>query len=261
MMIVPDMRPAQFPQGAFPAAPIGLLLHSSRSGRAPTTELPSARVYREYSGTVAWCQSPSNGGIGWHVTVGEMVDGSPIYAIHLPPDQWAYHVRELSSQYLGLEFSQPTVDEPISNAQVQAAAHWIVSRVFPRWPFLTLKTLLLPGHSETVPGKRDGKTDPYPAGDPHLDDLRRRLRSAIGSLQQPEPPASTPDALMEAVYHAHASTLGAKRFAGELRRDYYTGPVLVCDGGIVTPSGLLDSGRVTDDWTSLNEAAGTLSRY
>lgn len=258
-MIV-ERKPAKFPAGPFAAPPLALILHSSRSGRAPGEEQPSTRTYREYSGTVAWCQSPNNGGIGWHCTAGETATGEPIYAVHLPPDQWAWHVRELSSTHLGIEFSQPTVNDPISDAQVAACAHWLTFEVFPRWPHLSRATLEMPAHSETAPGKRDGKSDPYPAGDVRLDNLRKRLRAQLGSMTQPPPPESS-DAAMELVYAANAARLGSKRFAGHLSRDFYAGPVLVCDGGVVTPTGLLDYGRIIDDWVGLNETAGTLRRY
>lgn len=257
-MIV-ERKPARFPAGTFIAKPVALILHSSRSGRAPGDEQPSARAYREYSGTVAWCQSANNGGIGWHVTVGETASGEPIYCVHLA-DQWAWHCRELSSTHLGIEFSQPTVNDAISDAQVAAAAHWLTFEVFPRWPHLSRATLDLPAHSETAPGKRDGKSDPFPAGDGRLENLRQRLRAQLGSMTQPPPPESS-DAAMERVYQANAVTLGAQRFAGYLSRDFYAGPVLVCDGGVVTPTGLLDYGRLIDDWVGLNETAGTLRRY
>lgn len=69
------------------------------------------------------------------------------------------------------------------------------------------------------------------------------------------------DATMEAVYQQHKAWLQAKRFKGRLMRDFYSGVVLVCDGGVVTPTGVLSPGRVMDDWQEYNVDHGTLIRY
>jgi N-acetyl-anhydromuramyl-L-alanine amidase AmpD len=66
---------------------------------------------------------------------------------------------------------------------------------------------------------------------------------------------------MEAIYQANAASLGPKLFAGFLSRDYYTGAVLVCARGVVTPAGLLDQARIVDDWSTHNTEHSTLLVY
>ena len=50
-------------------------------------------------------------------------------------------------------------------------------------------------------------------------------------------------------------------WGGRLDRDYYRGPVLVCQRGIVTPDGTDLMGNAIDDFLTLNDRAGTLVRY
>lgn len=83
----------------------------------------------------------------------------------------------------------------------------------------------------------------------------------VGSVAALVAPPTNDDTRMEAAYQADAARLGTQLFAGQLTRDYYTGPVLVCERGVITPTGQTISGNIVDDWVGLNETAGTLTRY
>ncbi|TAK33529.1 MAG: hypothetical protein EPO21_13210 [Chloroflexota bacterium] len=114
-------------------------------------------------------------GKGWNVTIGddELVE-------HFSVDAWGWHARAASGLYLGAEFAQPTVDHPISDAQVRAFAWWFVHRVQPRWPGISYE---FPTHVEVEArgetGRKEGHTDVFPLGDPRVDDLRARILALI----------------------------------------------------------------------------------
>ena len=234
-------------QGPFVAQPVGCILHGSRSGVAGRS------MAEEVRGTINW--AVTNGQqMGWHVTI-----GSDLYVPHLAASQWGWHAREHSMTYLGAEFAQPTVDDAITDGQVRAFVAWWRREVLPVWPKLALERTPLPAHSEMPAGKRDGKTDTYPVGDARNDDLRRRIRAAWQASIDRE--IDSVDAALEAAYQKDAARLGKKRFAGRLDRDYYRGPVLVCQRGIVTSDGTDIMGNAIDDFLTLNDQAGTLTRY
>jgi hypothetical protein len=162
--------------------PRGVILHGSRSGKAGN---PQAA---EYLGTARYEQS-NTAGLGWHVTVAD-----DRVAVHLDPREWGWHALQASKVYLGCEFAQPTVDEPITDAQVDAFCAWFSSRVQPAWPGLPLH---FPSHAEADRefGVNQGKTDAFPLGDPRMDDLRARIMARLqpAPVPQPEPqPAPEP---------------------------------------------------------------------
>ena len=229
-------------QGPFAAPPRGVVLHGSRGGAASRQQ--------EFLGTCRWAAS-NPAGLAWHATIG---DG--VYARHLPAGEWGWHAREASRTYLGVEFVQPTINDAITDAQVAAFVSWYQAVVLPVWPHLGPGPVM-PCHSELPSGKRDGKTDVYPAGDPRNDDLRARLYMALTPATDPA------DAAMEATYQAHAGAVGAKRFAGEVDRPSGQGRVLVCDGGIIRgDGGVLATGLgAVDDLTTYWDAHGVLVRY
>lgn len=175
------------PAGTFAAMPLGVILHGSRSGRAGN---PKAS---EYLGTARWeVSNPDD--LGWHATIGEGV-----VAVHLAPNEWGWHARTASTRYLGVELAQATVDEPITDGQVAAFADWLKTRILPAWPGLPMH---FPTHAEVEAsgetGKRDGKTDAFPAGDKRADELRGRIMAALGAVQ-PAPQPSQPDQSIRAL--------------------------------------------------------------
>jgi len=155
------------PAGTWAGPPTAIMLHGSRSGKAGN---PMAA---EFLSTCRWCVTNPDE-LAWHCTVG---DG--VYAVHLDMQHWGWHAREASRTTIGVEFAQPTVDDAIIDSQVTAFAAWYRAVVLPAWPHLAMPNLLLPAHSETVPGVRDGKTDVFPKGDARNDGLRARLYAAI----------------------------------------------------------------------------------
>ena len=182
-------------QGPFAAVPVGCVLHGSRSGKEQSLRL-------EFIGTARYCQTNPDG-LSWHATIGE-----DSYAAHLPAHQWGWHCREASQAYLGVEFAQPTVDDAITDGQVRAFVAWWRREVLPVWPKLTLDRTPLPAHSEMPSGKRDGKSDVYPAGDPRADELRRRIRAAWQASIDQE--IDSVDAAMEAAYEEYFLRGGAR---------------------------------------------------
>ena len=186
------------PAGTFATPPAGIILHGSRSGKAGNPPMD------EFLGTCRWVVANPDG-LAWHATIGEHV-----YAAHLTPREWGWHARDHSREYLGVEFAQPTVNDAITDAQVAAFVAWYRRELLPTWPTMTPAGLLMPAHSETPAGKRDGKSDPFPLGDPRNDELRARIYAALAG--PPAPPA--------AAFAVGAGILAAMRAAG----DEPTGP-------------------------------------
>lgn len=155
------------PAGTFAAQPKGIILHGSRSGKDGN---PKAA---EYLGTARY-EVNNPDGLGWHATVGENV-----VAVHLTPREWGWNARAASDKYLAVELAQATVDEPITDAQVDALADWITTRVLPVWPRLPM---YFPTHAEVErsgeTGQRDGKTDVFP-DQARADELRGRLMARL----------------------------------------------------------------------------------
>lgn len=150
------------------AAPRGILLHSTRSGR-------EWNEWEEFQATVGYVKRGA-AGLGWSASI-----GPDIVCTHMSTSEWGWNSRSASPNYIAIEFSQARIDRYISDAQVVAAGWWIRHRVLVDWPRLPL---YFPSHAEVETygetGKRDGKTDPYPVGDPRMEELRARLRAAIG---------------------------------------------------------------------------------
>lgn len=173
----PTVR-AEFAQGrvagTFAVQPRGVILHGSRSGKRQD-------ALKEYSGTVNWAVG-NPAGLGWHATI-----GPGVYGAHMTARQWGWNAREHSRDFLAVEFAQPTIDDPITDAMVAAFVEWWRIEVAPVWPALTPRVLLLPMHSELPAGKRDGKTDAFRAGSAEADDLRRRIYAALEDDMREQP--------------------------------------------------------------------------
>ena len=164
------------PAGRFASQPKGVILHGSRSGR------PGNPKRAEYEGTARYEQT-NPGGLGWHATL-----GMNRVALHLTPQEWGWHAMQASRVYLGVEFAQATVDEPITDEQVAAFCAWFERHVRPVWPGLPLH---LPSHAEADRefGVNQGKSDVYPLGSPRMDELRARIMARLGRAEPaPAPP-------------------------------------------------------------------------
>lgn len=156
--------------GAFTAMPQGVILHGSRSGNAGNS------TGREFDGTVNYVRNGTNGETGWHVTVG---DGR--VALHLTPSEFGWHARAASRSYIGVEFAQAVEAHEISDAQVSAFAWYFQHVIRATWPGISLH---MPTHAEVErsgeTGRIDGKSDVFGYGSPRADELRARIRAAIG---------------------------------------------------------------------------------
>lgn len=169
--------------GAFVGTPRGVVLHGSRSGAAGNSQ------DQEYRGTVNWAKN-NPAGLGWNVTIADHR-----VAEHLSVEHWGHHAKAASRHYLSIEFAQPTVDRDITDAQADAAAHWIKTRVWPVWGELWH----FPTHAEVQASGETGdagNSDVYPLADPRLEVLRNRiyerLRQPLDVEPAPEPPPPAP---------------------------------------------------------------------
>lgn len=158
-------RPSPYVAGVFTTCPKGFLLHSSRSGLARSE-------YDEFLSTAAYCQSNPDG-LAWHASI-----GPGAVAIHMRPQAWGWSARSpASSEWIAVEFAQGRLGDPISDDQVDAFCAYAVARVLAVWPQMPLAFVF---HSWLPAGIKDGKTDPYPIGEPDgdmfLDKIVARLR-------------------------------------------------------------------------------------
>lgn len=164
------------PAGRFDGVPKGVILHGSRSGVAGNPR------DKEYAGTARYEQTNPND-LGWHATIG---DG--VVAAHLSPLEWGWHALRASKVYLGVEFAQPTVNDAITDSQVDAFVDWFKTRVQPAWPTLPLRFI---SHAEAdkEQGVAQGKSDVHPLGSPEMDQLRARIMDRLEGA-----PVIVPDA-------------------------------------------------------------------
>ncbi len=192
------------PAGTFAAMPRGVVLHGSRSGK------PGNPKATEYLGTARY-EVNNNVGLGWHATVGENV-----VAVHLEPTEWGWHALQASKVYLGVEFAQATVDEPITDAQVDAFVAWFTQRVLTIYPNIPWHFL---SHAEVDQefNTNQGKSDAFPLGDVRMDDLRARIMARLQPqpvpepVPEPEPPAPPePPAMTLAEIRARLETIQAE---------------------------------------------------
>lgn len=172
-IVYEDYRDPQ-PAGTFAAMPRGIILHGSRSGKAGNPQ------ESEYKGTASY-EVNNTSGLGWHATIADHR-----VAIHLDPHAWGWHALEASKVYIGVELAQPTVDDPITDAQVDALADWITTRILPVWPGLPMH---FPSHPEADRefGVNQGKSDAFPIGDTRMDDLRARLMARLKPAEPEQP--------------------------------------------------------------------------
>jgi hypothetical protein len=134
---------------------MGVILHGSRSGRNWSYE-------EEFWATARYAASGANG-LGWNATI-----GPNLVALHIDARHWGWNAREHSKDLLAVEFAQPTIEYPITDAQIDAFCWWFTQKVLPIWPDIPW---VFPTHAELPAGQRDGKTDVFPDGT----DLRLRI--------------------------------------------------------------------------------------
>jgi len=166
-------------RGEFDQLPVAFILHGSRSTQRLNT------THQEYEGTARYAVNEPDG-FGWNATVGE-----DEIAVHMPWTQWGWHARRQSTRMIGLEFAQPNLGDPISDAQVRAAA----------WGILEARRATQERFGEPVPftfythaeveafgwtGMHDGKTDTHSFPDKRgAEDLKSRILQRLRALGQP----------------------------------------------------------------------------
>lgn len=157
--------PSPFVAGEL-TAPRGLLLHGSRSGIAGRDALVEYQACRD------WAMNPNNGGLGWHASI-----GPGIVAVHMGPTVYGWNCGSHSSEWIAVEFAQPTIDDAIDDSQVDAYCWWVRNEVLAAWPNLPH---VIMAHSELNQGQREGKTDVFPRGSAALEEVKQRIRERLG---------------------------------------------------------------------------------
>lgn len=147
-------------------------MHGSRSG------IGGNSAATEFAATAQYAEHEPNG-LAWGATIGE-----DIIAIHMPIGTWGWHARGCSPDYVGCEFAQPTVNDPITDGMVRAFCWFVQTKLRGKWPDFPLH---FPTHSEVdgtaeYGGKLDGKTDAFPLGDPRTEELRARIAARLSEL-------------------------------------------------------------------------------
>lgn len=160
-LVTTNRSPSQ--AGSFVRTPMGVIIHSRRSGLA-WTEMP------EYTATVNWAMNPTHG-LAWNATIGPRC-----LSIHLPSDAWEWNARSpFSYQMLTVEFAQARPGDPVSDAQIDVFVWWFLEVARRRWPDLPATFV---HHSELPTGIADGKTNVWPRGR-GADRFRQRIHDRL----------------------------------------------------------------------------------
>jgi hypothetical protein len=178
----PDPQPA----GTFASAPLGVIFHGSRSGKAGNP------LDNEYRGTAAY-EVNNVLGLGWNATV-----GPGKVAVHLDARHWGHNARAASDRYIGVEIAQPTVNDALPESVPRTLADYIFDHVWSVWGELWH----FPSHAELEDwgetGAEDGKSDLFPTGDERMNEFREkvyaRLRERQGAAAPPAPEPPAPPA-------------------------------------------------------------------
>lgn len=161
----------------------GVIFHGSRSGKAGNP------LDAEYRGTASY-EVNNSLSLGWNATI-----GPGKVALHLSPKAWGWNARAASDKYVAVEIAQPTIDDPLPESVGIALGDYIFDHVWPVWG----EIWHFPSHAELElwgeTGKKDGKTDLYPAGDERMNAFRQivydRLNARKGTVEPPPPPKQT----------------------------------------------------------------------
>jgi len=137
----------------------GVVVHSTRSGKDVTPQ-------QEYKATINHFMNPSpsteehpegdpSAAVSAHIVIGTE---RGYLAKLVEPDYEAWHCRELNQTMLGVELVQAHATDEFTAFQYVTLANlvkaWSLKYGFP------LDRAHIVGHEETVPGKRDHKSDP-----------------------------------------------------------------------------------------------------
>jgi hypothetical protein len=154
--------------GNYSSRPQGIILHGSRSGQSWDTN-------REFDSCRQFAANGA-GGLGWSATIGNRE-----YSRHMTARQYGWNARSDSTRMLAVEFAQARLGDPVTDQQVEAFVSWYYGEIVPVWGLLDLsQDRSLPMHSELSTGASDGKSDAFLAQSKEANDLRRRIRQALG---------------------------------------------------------------------------------
>lgn len=195
--------------GAMVGTPKGFLLHGSRSG------IKGNPKKQEALACANWCINNPDG-MGWHATIGE---GE--YYVHMPANKWGWNAFEASKSYIAVEFAQATVDEAISDAQVEAFVSFCKNEVFPVYPNIPL---VLKTHAEVEKSgetvKTSGKTDVFPYGDARAEELKQRIMNTLKGA------APVPEFEFHFGFEAKANELGRDVVGDPIENETYISDIL-----------------------------------
>lgn len=163
--------------GSFSKTPKGVILHGSRSGVAGRAKSVEA------AGCANWCLTNPDE-LGWHASVGE----NEVY-VHMKASEWGWNARSASDKYIGVEFAQATVNEAITDAQVDAFVAYMRTYILSTYPSIPM---YFPTHADVEKsgetGKVDGKTDVFPYGSLEAATLKKRITDKLGIITPPTVP-------------------------------------------------------------------------
>lgn len=156
--------------GNFRHTPHGAILHGSRSGI-------NRPVSIEYTSTVGYVRRGTNGIVGWNFTIGD-----DIFCKHMDTDQWGYHARAASDEFLGFEFAQGTESNDITDAQVRAFCYVWKYDVEMRYPGIVRNFIThYAAERAGLTGVRDGKTDVFSNAD-RANELKARIHTTLAVI-------------------------------------------------------------------------------
>lgn len=207
-MIQKEVRATSHSTTPFSSEPKGFILHGSRSGNSSLTK------EQEYQGCANWClNNPDD--LSWNATIGENK-----YAQHMSAGVWGWNARAASDNYIAVEFAQTTKNEPITDAQVDAFVAFVkdsVLLIWPNIPYVLVTHAEVENTGET--GKRDGKDDVFPFGDPRAAELKKRILDKLP--KRSAPPES--QYAFQFGFAAKAAELGEDVVGEPLENEYYIG--------------------------------------
>ncbi len=125
----------------------GVIIHSTRSGRTGPGSWES-----EFGRTTSYMMQ--RGTVSSHYVIG-FERGDIAQLVH--PDNIAWHAGSDNKEWLGVELTQPTPNDPYSQWQYEELAHLLKSLSM-MYGGSSLRSIV--GHEETVQGMRAGKSDP-----------------------------------------------------------------------------------------------------
>lgn len=138
-----------------------IVIHSTRSGRTTQADGSPWTPEDELAATIGWFQN------AWAQASAHLVvaaNGDWWYCV--PWDRAAWHAGFLNQRSIGIELTQPTIENPFTDIQIARTAEavrWLCNQfsIPPRHTKHDWQSGII-GHEETSQGRSYGKSDPGP---------------------------------------------------------------------------------------------------